>query len=458
MKETKLIKDGKLRLLAFGAAEEVGRSAFLLYDDDHKILLEAGIKLNPDGFSDAPIGLDEYASQIDAAVLSHAHVDHSGYLPALWEKGYFGNLYMTEPSFDIANLLWRDHFKIEKGLHWSMNGLERALENTVTMKYHEVKEIAEGITIEFFNSGHILGAAMILINWKGIKVLYTGDINDQQTPLFDGFEMPDCEVDILITESTNGVRDLTPRQTVNKEFQTEILTRLESGQKVIIPSFAVGRSQELLTVLTETIKDYPIYVDGMINKMIEITKKYLNSNWVDQPILDRLRKEKNGNPFEYDNVIPITSDRYDRPNDFRRHLGRVNKPLVILTTSGMMMPSPLHTHLRYAGKKKGTLIAVTGYQAEGTLGREILEGKRKVPLSVGRDEIVNVHIKAQVKRFGFSGHVSSEGIADLIKSVKPKMIFLIHGDPENQKALSKKLENGIIPVALKPLENQILVK
>ncbi|MCE7736445.1 MAG: MBL fold metallo-hydrolase [Candidatus Heimdallarchaeota archaeon] len=449
MKKTNLDISGKLKITAYGAAEEVGRSSFILEDDEHTVLLEAGIKLQPEGLSLAPEGLKERAGEIDVAVLSHAHVDHSGYLPALWQNGYHGKLFMTEPTFDIVSLLWQDHYKIEGSRHWSKNGLEGAMENTVTLKYRQRTEIADGIFIEFYNSGHILGAAMILIDWKGTKILYTGDINDQQTPLFDGFDMPDCEVDILITESTNGVRKIKSRQEVNKEFQREIIAILESGKKVIIPSFAVGRSQEILTVLTEVIKSYPIYVDGMINKMIEITKKYLNPFWVDEPILNRLRAERRENQFEYDNIFQITRENYDHTGDFRKFIGKSSEPCIIVTTSGMFMPSPVHTHLYFAGTDKGNLIAVTGYQAEGTLGRDIIEGKRRVTLSTGRNRTSNVHIKAKIKRFGFSGHVSSEGIADLIAHTKPKQIILMHGDPENQIALGKKLENGIIPGAIK---------
>jgi predicted metal-dependent RNase len=165
MKNTNLDISGKLKITAYGAAEEVGRSSFILEDDRHTILLEAGIKLQPEGLSLAPEGLKERAQDIDAAVLSHAHVDHSGYLPALWQNGYRGKLFMTEPTLDIVTLLWQDHFKIEGSRHWSKNGLERAIENTITLRYRERTEIADGIFIEFYNSGHILGAAMILIDW-----------------------------------------------------------------------------------------------------------------------------------------------------------------------------------------------------------------------------------------------------------------------------------------------------
>jgi hypothetical protein len=453
------LNNGKLKLTAYGAAGEVGRSAFIIEDEKRKILLEAGIKIRPGELSTlAPEGLRERMYELDAAVLSHAHVDHSGYLPALWENGFFGKLYMTEPTLDIVQVLWKDHLKIEGSRHWSPAGMDRAYNHTVTVPYHKKVEIVDGVTIEFYNAGHILGSALTLIDWDGFKILYTGDINDNLTPLFEGFEIPDLAVDVLITESTNGCRDVTPRTVVNHDFITRVRETLEKGQKVIIPSFALGRSQELLCVLTEHIKDYPIYVDGMINIMNAITEKYLDPKWVDTPILNRLKREGRQSPFRYDNVIPITHDNFDNTHDFRRYLGQLREPVIIITTSGMMEPSPVHTHLRHAAKDPNNLIAIVGYQAEGTKGREILEGARNVRLSIGWDEEADVEIKARIHKFGFSGHTSADGIQDLINHVKPKQIYLVHGDLEEQREISQKLSNGIVPKTLLPHKAEVIAK
>ncbi len=441
------INNGKLTLTAFGAAIEVGRSAFILEDEDNKILIDCGIKLQPKRApSLAPEMILEHAPEITSMLLSHAHIDHSGYVPAIFENGYSGKLFMTSPTRDIVRLLWEDQIKID-GRHWSADALDDAYTHIAVKKYKEVFEIGPGITAEFYNAGHILGAAMILIDWKGYKILYTGDINDQQTPLFDGFDIPDVQVDLLISETTNGLRRIVERKNVNVDFVSEIRKVLDGGNKVIIPSFAIGRSQELLCVLTEHIKDYPIYIDGMINKMIAITELYLTPDWVDEPILSRLKHEKIYSPFKYDNITQILPTEMNTHN-FRRQLGQSNDAFIIVTTSGMMEPSPLHTHLRYAGGEKRNLIAVTGYQAEGTTGREVMEGKRKIKLSVGRNKEQDILIKARVKRFGFSGHTSGAGIEDLISAIKPKRIFLIHGDPSNQSDIANKVTNGVVPEIL----------
>lgn len=453
MKNQIKLKHGNIRITAYGAAGEVGRSAFIIEDDKRKVLLEGGLKIQPGDLPTlAPEGLKERIYQLDAAVLSHAHVDHSGYLPALWENGYFGNLYMTTPTLDIVTVLWKDHLKIEGNRHWTPAGMERAYNNTITVPYHKKTQIVDGVTLEFFNSGHILGGAMILLDWDGYKILYTGDINDQLTPLFEGYELPDIEVDVLITESTNGCRDITPRMEVNLAFIKKVRETLEKGNKVIVPSFALGRSQEILCVLTDNIKDYPIYVDGMINTMNGITERYLSIDWIDPPLLERMSKEGITSPFRYNNVVPISrhNPQIENTHDFRQYLGQLEQPCIIVTTSGMMEPSPIHTHLRYSARYPNNLIAITGYQAQGTRGREILDGARKVSLSVDWDYEEEVEIKAEVLRFGFSGHTSVEGITNLIEHVKPKQIFLVHGDPKEQSEMSSEIENGVIPVSLEP--------
>ena len=442
------ILNGKLTLTAYGAANEVGRSAFIIEDGKRAILLDAGIKIQPKRApSLAPEGLKERVKDLSAIILSHAHVDHSGFIPALFEKGYSDKLHMTHPTKDIVRLLWEDQMKID-ARHWRESGLENAWDHIEVHKYREVFEVAKGITVEFYNSGHILGAAMVLINWEGTTILYTGDMNDQQTPLFDGFEIPDIKVDVLLTETTNGLRKVKPRAEVNAEFIREVKKTLNAGHRVTIPSFAVGRSQELLIVLTDVIKNYPIYIDGMINKMVAITERFLSSDWVDKPLLDRLKKEGNYSPFRYKNITAITPDNLGNTHDYRRFLGKSKEPSIIVTTSGMMEPSPLHTHLSFTAHNKDNLIAVTGYQAEGTTGREIMDGKRVVKLSTARNKFKDVEIKSRIMRFGFSGHTSSEGIANLIEAVQPKQIYLIHGDPTNQDDLKSIITNGVVPYAL----------
>lgn len=429
-----------LRFIGFGSCGEVGRSAFVLEDNENKILLEAGLKLIPFQPSVPPLGLDEYASELDAAIISHAHVDHSGYLPAVYRHGFKGKAYMTDPSLEICRLLWEDHFKIEGERYWTMEDLETVYEHVVTMEYRKKRKITEDISVEFFNAGHILGSAMTLIDWKGYRILYTGDFNDNQTPFFDGYDMPDDPVDLVITESTNGVRTVPSREKINNAFTKEVTTVLKQGKKVLIPSFAVGRSQELLTVLTDTIHEYPIYVDGMINRMNAITERYLTPKWVSPEFLAKMKERGVSSPFEAENVVGITRENFERTWDFRRHIGQVDEPFIIISTSGMLMPSPIHTHMRYNADDPQNLLAFVGYQAEGTIGRDIIEGSRQVSVQLDRKTTTDVPIRSRVMQFHFSGHVSEEGIRRMFEQMKPKEVIFVHGTEDSRKSVATLLD------------------
>ncbi len=450
------LNDGQLEFIAYGSAREVGRSAFIVQDRDRTLLLEAGLKLRPDDVSLPPEGLINHTPEIDSIILSHAHVDHSAYIPTLYQNDFEGKTYMTEPTLDVSLMLWKDHLKIEGERYWTEDALEEAYYHTETLKYKKRTRIMDDITLEFYNAGHILGSAISVIDWDGYRILYTGDINDNVTPLFNGYHMPEFEepIDLIISEGTNGCGEVPKRTQANRQYIFEALDTLNRGHKVLAPTFAVGRSQELLILLTEHIKDYPIFVDGMINKMNAITERYLTPDWVDTALLDRLRKEGRSSPFDYENIFPITSDNYDRPHDFRRHLGSSNEPAIIVSTSGMLMPSPMHLHLRNHGTDPNNILTFVGYQAEGTLGREILEGKRKVELSADfRGNTVTVDIKAKIMSFRFSGHSSADGIQRLVTESGAKNSVIIHSDVQNAEAIQGFIgpENTYVPELRTPI-------
>ena len=450
------LSNGSLEFIAYGSAREVGRSAFILQDRDRTLLLEAGLKLQPDDLSLPPEKLVNHTPELDAIILSHAHVDHSAYIPTMYENDYQGKTFMTEPTLEVAYMLWKDHLKIEGERYWTEDALENAYYHSTTLKYRKKTKIIDDITLEFYNAGHILGSAMSVIDWDGYRILYTGDINDNITPLFNGYHMPEFDepIDLIISEGTNGCGAVPKRGPTNKQFVHEALNTLNHGNKVLVPTFAVGRSQELLILLTEYIKDYPIFVDGMINKMNAITEKYLTPDWIDPPLMNRLKEEGRSSPFDYDNIFPITSDNYDRPHDFRRHLGSSGEPSVIVSTSGMLMPSPMHTHLKNHGIFKENIVTFVGYQAEGTLGREILEGKRKIELATDfRGKTTTVELKAKVMSFRFSGHSSSEGIQALVSKSKATNSIVVHSDPSNAEDLQSFIgpEQTYIPERMVPI-------
>jgi uncharacterized protein len=440
----KRLEKGKIEFIAYGGVQEVGRSAFILQNKETSILLEGGVKLKPFEPTIPPYGLENHASELDAIVLSHAHVDHSAYIPTLYENGFEGPSHMTHPTLEIAYLLWKDHLKIEGERFWSEDALEITYDNVIKTKYNNKIKLIDDIELEFIRAGHILGSAMAIIHWDGYKILYTGDINDNYTPFFEGFDLPEHEepFDLVISEGTNGCGSVPNRADVGKNLVHETLDTLNRGHKVLIPVFAVGRSQEMICLLTDYIKDFPIYVDGMINKMNQITERYLTPDWVDPPILDRLKREKMKSPFDYQNIYPITRDFYDRPFEFRKHMGEMKDPFILLSTSGMLQPSPMHTHLRYHVNNPNNLLAFVGYQAEGTIGRDIIDGKKDITIQGERNNNIKLNIKSRIMQFRFSGHASQEGIQLLLNDTNPKNTVFVHGDATNINELQNELKTN----------------
>ncbi len=436
----------QLTLEAFGAAGEVGRSCFVLKDKDRSIALDCGIMLRPKHPSLAPKGVDPIAHTIDAVVLSHAHIDHSGYIPALYHNGFEGEIHTTPPTIDITYVLWEDHLKIEGERHWTAEDMENAL--FVGHLYKKKFKIVDGVYVTFYQAGHILGAAQTLIDWDGQLILYTGDINDKVTPLFDGFEIPDKEpIDVVITEATNGVRPIPPREKVSKDFKNAVKGAVKRKAKVITPSFAIGRSQELEIVLGDFLDEkVPVYIDGMIRKMNAITNYYIRPEWVSSRVFRYLRKHGLSNPFDRENFIEISRENVNNPFHFRRMLGKTDKPAVILSTSGMMEGGPIHTHLEVHGEKPENILAICGYQAEGTLGREILEGKRKIVVNEFIGKPTKINLQANVETFRFSGHTDINGIKKLIGETKPKKIVIVHSEHEEALKVAQVLTNGVTPV------------
>jgi len=423
-----------INVTAYGSTDYVGRSAFLLSDRDHNVLLDCGIQLVPKQFSIAPKGVDSIASTLDAVLLSHAHIDHSGYMPSLSRNGYRGNYYMTHPTKEIAYKLWLDHLKIEGSRHWSESDLDRFFHKIRTLNYNKPFKLADGITAKFLNAGHVLGAAQILIDWEGRLILYTADINDRITPMFDGYDIPEEDIDVLLSESTNGDRYVPERSKINVGLRLIAKQVTAENHKMILPSFAVGRSQETLITLAldDDLNDVPIYMDGMINAMNMITEHFLTEKWVSKRFLTQLKEAGLHSPFEKSNFIPVHSIS-ERNHAARRYIAQNTEGSIIVTTSGMLEGGPVHTYLELCGKNADNVIGFTGYQVDGTLGRAIYDGERDITLNNGRGRKKNILLESKVMKFPYSGHSSVDGLKHMMQETNAKDIILIHGDRRNQE-------------------------
>ena len=263
--EIKLVK-----ITTFGAAQEIGRSAILIEDKDTKVLLDCGLKIRPKEPTQAPEGVAEIAKDLNSVILSHAHFDHSGYLPRLIKEGYEGDIHMTHPTKDICAILWRDHLRIEGERHWNEDNMYDTLYQIETHYYDRTFKIADGITATFYDAGHILGSASVLLDWKGQLIFYTGDINTYETPYHDSNKYPQLEeISIVISEATNGLRDLPNREGPNHAIIDAIYQTRKNSGITIIPTFSLGRGQEIEAILAYEFlgSNYSIYIDGMIQKM-----------------------------------------------------------------------------------------------------------------------------------------------------------------------------------------------
>ncbi|MBI5553984.1 MAG: MBL fold metallo-hydrolase [Candidatus Diapherotrites archaeon] len=390
----------KLKML--GAAQEVGRSGFLV-DAGDKILLDYGVKLNPLGV-EYPL---DPKTHLDAAIISHAHLDHSGHLPTLFNHGNI-RTYMTPPTLELSRLLWNDTLKIAAAddaiAYFSKKEIALAEKYTFQVPYRKHVEISHNSSLELFDAGHILGSALVKLNLKNnFSMVYTGDYRMDDTRLQTGANVPFDSCDVLITESTYGNREHPPRKKEEKAFVDMVQETIDSGGHAVIAAFAVGRSQEVLDVLFEYGIKADVYLDGMCQAAAQIYLK--NPTYLRDPQF--LKKAIHS-------VKMVSSPR------IRKEV--LKKPSVVVTTAGMLQGGPVYQYLgKLYGDPNSSLI-MTGYQVEGTPGRTALDHKRLVI------DGTEVELKLKIRRFDFSAHAAHSELLKMIEKVSPKNIVLVHGD------------------------------
>jgi hypothetical protein len=390
--------------------------------------------------------IDLILNDLDAVILSHAHLDHSGLLPLLYKYGYRGPVYMTEPSLPLTVLLLEDFIDIARkaGLTplYSEHDIREMIRHVITLKYNQVTDVAPDIKLTFSNAGHILGSAMIHLHViEGVyNILYTGDFKFGQTRLLDAANANFTRVETLVMESTYGGRQdiLRNRREEEMLFCKEVKRVLERKGKVLIPTPAVGRAQEMLTVLYNYIKkgneeckipDVNVYIDGMIedaNKVHIVYLDYLNTR-----IKSMFREDKE-NPFTADYIVPISkpSEREEAIND--------PDPAIILSTSGMLQGGPVIEYIKNLSHDPRNAIIFVSYQAENTLGRRISEGEKSIDL-LDEGRIVTININMDVMKFdGFTGHSDRRQLLGFVSRLKHllKQVYIVHGESSKIRNLS----------------------
>lgn len=426
--ELKENEDEWVRLVSLGGFSHVGRSCMLVETPYSRILLDCGVDVGNDTvpYVNSP---DFDLEKIDAIVLSHAHLDHCGFIPYLYENGFKGPMYCTPPTRDLFVMLCMDYIdiaqKCDKKIWYSKKAIEKAVKHSISLNYGEVSDITSDIRLTLQPSGHLLGSSLIHLHiGKGLhNVLYTGDLKYTYTQLFDPAYTNFKRVETLIIESTYGGHDnvFKHRKEVERDVMETIYKTVERGGKVLIPSFAVGRGQEVMALLNSDENfNYPIWLEGMIYDATAIHTAY--------PEFMSKRVQKN---IFHRGLNPLISDKFHHVSPRERNsIIDSAEPGVVVATSGMLIGGPSVEYLKgFAHDKKNTLIFV-GYQGEGTLGRRIQKGWRNIPL-IQDGKKISLEIKMDIVTIdGLSGHADRKELLKFISKLsnKPERIVINHGE------------------------------
>lgn len=425
----------EVRLLCLGGVRQVGRSCFLVVTPESKVILDCGINPGDVSTLDAFPRLDWYdfnIYDIDAVIISHAHIDHQGFLPVLFKYGYNGPVYCTEPTLPLMSLLQTDSVKIAKSngtyLPYEMRDIHEVVKHCITIPYGKPTDISPDITITLNNAGHILGSATVHLNISGVhNLLYSGDYKYARTQLLDSALSVYPRVESLITESTYGNNnDIMPEQSiVYDRFTGDINKTLASGGKVLIPVPAVGRAQEIMLVLDKEMKEgrlieSPIYIEGMISEASAIHMSYAHYLGYDV----RKSVSQGINPFqsEYFTSVNGVGKRDDVLND--------ENPSIIMATSGMLEGGPSIEYFKNIAPDKKNRIMFVSYQINGTLGRRVLDGSiNEVSMLDKTGKLKVVQLLCETNKVdGFSGHSDFNQIMNFVSRIRPKRVMVNHGE------------------------------
>lgn len=434
-----------MKIMFYGAAHEVTGSCTLLEACGKTIMIDSGLEQGRDIYENADLPI--LPAQVDYLLLTHAHIDHSGKIPALTSGGFSGHIYATAATVKLCNIMlldsahiqefeagWRNRKAKRAGTApyiplYTAEDAAKALKQFVSCDYETEYSLCDGISIKFTDAGHLLGSASITVTvtegGKTERIVFSGDLGNVDRPLINDPAQPES-ADYIVIESTYGNRLHGERPDYITQLTQIIQETLDRGGNVVIPSFAVGRTQELLYLL-RIIKEkglikghdrFPVYVDSPL--AVEATEIYSGSMLQYYDPETRKLLENGINPIKFPDLkLSVTSDDSVAIN--------IDKtPKIILSASGMCEAGRIRHHLKHNLWRKESTILFVGYQAEGTLGRSLIEGTQTVRL-FGESIKVSAHIE---KLEGISGHADKKILLSWLEGFKqkPKMIFVNHGE------------------------------
>lgn len=450
-----------MNITFYGAARTVTGSCHMVEACGKKFLVDCGMfqgKLTEQmlNYEEFPFNLNE----IDFVILTHAHIDHSGRIPKLYKQGYTGVIYATKATVDLCSIMLPDSGHIqEKEIEWVNKKRRRAgkkesepmytaqdgsdsLKLFKSLDYNETVVINDDISFKLIDAGHMLGSSIVLLDLKENdevkRLVFTGDLGNQDMPILNNPENID-RADYLVIESTYGNRLHGEIKDQSAEFIDIILKTVERGGNLIIPSFAVGRTQELLYEINkyidlpgikEKIKRIPVYVDSPL--AVNATKIFEdNPEFYDEEALKYLIK--GDNPLDFDNLHFIVTPEESKA------LNEDPTPKIIISASGMCEVGRIKHHLKHNLYRPESTVLFVGFQAEGTLGKKIMSGEKLVKI-FGEEIAVNAEVRYLD---AFSGHADKNGLINWIDKIKekPKNIFLVHGEYLGQQVFRSEILN-----------------
>ncbi len=400
-----LIPDRTLKVNVLGAANEVGRSGFLVKDKGTNLLLDYGVLFARRG-APPKYPLHVKPRDVDSIVITHAHLDHSGNVPSLFVSGSTP-VYATPPTLDLSQLLIEDMIKIEKNFHsFDLPEVNNMMRNSKPIGFGE--RVRRGsMSFELRESGHVLGGSSVLVESEGRRLFYTGDIHVRGSRMLREADLDVGEIDLLITESTYSQTKQPPREESERgliEFANEVMDRKGI---LFVPSFSVERSQEIACILKNANFKHRVYMDGMALKVNDIMFKHPRYLRDSKVFADAIKDS-----------VAIRNDKQRKRS--------VDEPCVIISPAGMLVGGNAVFFLQQLAFDKKNGIALVSYQGEGTPGKMLLDTGKVV--TKGKER----RAAAEVKQFQFSGHSDRTELFEMIRSVKgsPK-VLTVHGDSES---------------------------
>ena len=432
-----IFKEEEIRITALGGFQQVGRSSLLFSTSESSILLDCGI--NPGSTNPITafprIDLKEFdLSTLDGVVITHAHLDHCGFLPFLFKYGYRGPVYCSEPTLSLMVLLQMDYIDVltNRGvpIPYDKKDVKTAINHTITLPYGSVTDMSPDVKLTLYNAGHTIGSSLVHLHvGEGLyNMVYTGDHKFMKTILHEPANTRFPRVETIITESTYGdPEDVMPtRADVEARLVSMINETLGKGGKVLIPVLAVGRAQEIMLTLDSymrsgTLKEAPIFTDGMISEVTAIYTahpEYLSRDLYSDLI------SSGKSPFESEYFTMVKN-----PGDRQSIIG--GAPCIVLATSGMLEGGPVLEYFRELVPDEKNLMIFVNYQIEGTMGYRVRHGAKEIPLvgQSGKIELVKINAKVEVLE-GFSGHSDRNQLLNYLSRImpRPRRVLVCHGE------------------------------